>query len=290
MRVAVVPPVRPGRAPSIRRTRASCSTSTRHAPRRSGASCSRTCCRRAPARRPTTRGGWPSSASRPRSSTRRCASRARRTSSRPAGTISSRTAGSSASASCPRSRCRRGSASTASAPTPACASCWLRASPRRETLRVELVLEAHYHGDTALCAFGPDREHLLAYRDAIAPHDWAPSGAHVRTCADRALARRRTLLCGEQLHLHAERPGDGVVPGAAVRRLRVAARAGARARRHSDRRRRLRVPQKGRRLGEVHDRRPGGVCGGAPGSETSSHGARLRSREARGMQAARRSL
>ena len=39
-------------------------------------------------------------------------------------------------------------------------------------LRVELVLEAHYHGDTALCAFGPRREHLLAYRAAIAPSDW----------------------------------------------------------------------------------------------------------------------
>jgi len=39
-------------------------------------------------------------------------------------------------------------------------------------LRVELVLEAHYHGDTALCAFGRRREHLLAYRAAIAPADW----------------------------------------------------------------------------------------------------------------------
>jgi N-dimethylarginine dimethylaminohydrolase len=38
--------------------------------------------------------------------------------------------------------------------------------------RFELVLEAHYHGDTALCAFGPRREHLLAYRRAIAPRDW----------------------------------------------------------------------------------------------------------------------
>jgi N-dimethylarginine dimethylaminohydrolase len=38
--------------------------------------------------------------------------------------------------------------------------------------RFELVLEAHYHGDTALCAFGPRREHLLAYRRAIAPSDW----------------------------------------------------------------------------------------------------------------------
>ncbi|MGH7338809.1 MAG: dimethylarginine dimethylaminohydrolase family protein, partial [Myxococcota bacterium] len=41
-----------------------------------------------------------------------------------------------------------------------------------EVLRVELVLEAHYHGDTALAAFGPAREFLLAYRDAIAPTDW----------------------------------------------------------------------------------------------------------------------
>ena len=41
-----------------------------------------------------------------------------------------------------------------------------------EVLRVELVLEAHYHGDTALAAFGPAREFLLAYRDAIAPADW----------------------------------------------------------------------------------------------------------------------
>lgn len=30
----------------------------------------------------------------------------------------------------------------------------------------------HYHGDTALAAFGPAREFLLAYRDAIAPADW----------------------------------------------------------------------------------------------------------------------
>jgi N-dimethylarginine dimethylaminohydrolase len=42
----------------------------------------------------------------------------------------------------------------------------------RELLRVELLLEAHYHGDTALAAFGPKREFLLAYRDAIAASDW----------------------------------------------------------------------------------------------------------------------
>jgi N-dimethylarginine dimethylaminohydrolase len=44
--------------------------------------------------------------------------------------------------------------------------------------RVELVLEAHYHGDTALCAFGPRREYLLGYRAAIAPDDWAELATH----------------------------------------------------------------------------------------------------------------
>ena len=39
-------------------------------------------------------------------------------------------------------------------------------------LSLELVLEAHYHGDTALCAFGPRREHLLAFRRALAPRSW----------------------------------------------------------------------------------------------------------------------
>lgn len=38
--------------------------------------------------------------------------------------------------------------------------------------RLELVLESHYHGDTALCAFGPGRRFLLAYRAALAPKDW----------------------------------------------------------------------------------------------------------------------
>jgi len=41
-----------------------------------------------------------------------------------------------------------------------------------EVLRIELVLEAHYHGDTALCAFGPRREHLLVYRAALARGGW----------------------------------------------------------------------------------------------------------------------
>jgi N-dimethylarginine dimethylaminohydrolase len=42
----------------------------------------------------------------------------------------------------------------------------------RSVVRVELVLEAHYHGDTALCAFGPRREHLLVYRQALSADSW----------------------------------------------------------------------------------------------------------------------
>ena len=40
-----------------------------------------------------------------------------------------------------------------------------------EILEVALVLEAHYHGDTALCAFGPGRRDLLVYRAAIDSSD-----------------------------------------------------------------------------------------------------------------------
>jgi N-dimethylarginine dimethylaminohydrolase len=39
----------------------------------------------------------------------------------------------------------------------------------RPVLPIELVLEAHYHGDTALCSFGPRREFLLAYMEGLAP-------------------------------------------------------------------------------------------------------------------------
>jgi N-dimethylarginine dimethylaminohydrolase len=42
----------------------------------------------------------------------------------------------------------------------------------RELIVVALNLEAHYHGDTALCAFGPGRQFLLAYRAAIDPGDF----------------------------------------------------------------------------------------------------------------------
>jgi N-dimethylarginine dimethylaminohydrolase len=41
-------------------------------------------------------------------------------------------------------------------------------------VKLELRLEAHYHGDTVLCAFGPGRGHLLAYRRGIATSAWEP--------------------------------------------------------------------------------------------------------------------
>lgn len=46
-----------------------------------------------------------------------------------------------------------------------------RVAPKK-VLQIGLVKEAHYHGDTALCAFGPGRRFLLAYREAIDPGDW----------------------------------------------------------------------------------------------------------------------
>jgi N-dimethylarginine dimethylaminohydrolase len=38
-----------------------------------------------------------------------------------------------------------------------------------EVIPLELCDEAYYHGDTALCAFGPDRRFLLAYLAALRP-------------------------------------------------------------------------------------------------------------------------
>jgi N-dimethylarginine dimethylaminohydrolase len=46
-------------------------------------------------------------------------------------------------------------------------------APRR-IVKIELTLEAHYHGDTVLCAFGPDRKFLLAYRRGLAAGAWQP--------------------------------------------------------------------------------------------------------------------
>ena len=40
---------------------------------------------------------------------------------------------------------------------------------KREIIPLELVDEAHYHGDTVLCPFGPREEFLLAYLEALSP-------------------------------------------------------------------------------------------------------------------------
>jgi hypothetical protein len=42
----------------------------------------------------------------------------------------------------------------------------------RPIIKIGLRLEAHYHGDTVLCAFGPGRRFLLAYRRGIVESDW----------------------------------------------------------------------------------------------------------------------
>ncbi|MEE9607394.1 MAG: hypothetical protein V3U03_06600, partial [Myxococcota bacterium] len=42
----------------------------------------------------------------------------------------------------------------------------------KPVVRVELTLEAHYHGDTVLCPFGPGRRFLLGYRAGIDPDGW----------------------------------------------------------------------------------------------------------------------
>jgi N-dimethylarginine dimethylaminohydrolase len=47
----------------------------------------------------------------------------------------------------------------------------------REMLQLELTLEAHYHGDTVLAAFGPRREHLLVYREGLTPASWSALAA-----------------------------------------------------------------------------------------------------------------
>ncbi|MEN8184142.1 MAG: arginine deiminase-related protein [Myxococcota bacterium] len=46
-----------------------------------------------------------------------------------------------------------------------------RVAPRR-VFRLELLKETHYHGDTALCAFGPAREHLIVWPRALATRDY----------------------------------------------------------------------------------------------------------------------
>jgi N-dimethylarginine dimethylaminohydrolase len=42
-------------------------------------------------------------------------------------------------------------------------------NPETEVVPFELVLETHYHGDTVFCAFGPRKEFLLVYLEALSP-------------------------------------------------------------------------------------------------------------------------
>jgi arginine dihydrolase len=51
-----------------------------------------------------------------------------------------------------------------------------RAVNHRPIHSLELRLEAHYHGDTVLCSFGPRREYLLAYMEGLT----APSRERLR--------------------------------------------------------------------------------------------------------------
>jgi N-dimethylarginine dimethylaminohydrolase len=46
-------------------------------------------------------------------------------------------------------------------------------APKR-VLTIELTRETHYHGDTVLCAFGPGRAFLLAWREGLAASAWEP--------------------------------------------------------------------------------------------------------------------
>ena len=59
-------------------------------------------------------------------------------------------------------------------------------------IALELCLEAHYHGDTVICSFGPEREFLLAYMNGIAPASRSALkdafGANLIELADRDAA------------------------------------------------------------------------------------------------------
>jgi N-dimethylarginine dimethylaminohydrolase len=81
-------------------------------------------------------------------------------------------------------------------------------APRR-IVKLELRLEAHYHGDTVLCAFGRGRRHLLAYRAGIAPAAWQPLQVRFgdnlielsEADAARYAANSFTLNRGNEAHL-----------------------------------------------------------------------------------------
>jgi len=90
-----------------------------------------------------------------------------------------------------------------------------------DVIRLELVQEAHYHGDTALCAFGARRRHLLVWPPALAP------GAFERLAA--ALPGALISLSDEDAALYAAnsftltQPGAShlVMPGGVSERLQA---------------------------------------------------------------------
>jgi N-dimethylarginine dimethylaminohydrolase len=87
-------------------------------------------------------------------------------------------------------------------------------------LTLQLTLEAHYHGDTVLCAFGPGRRHLLAYRRGLEPEAWRRLQRHYgeylmeldEEDATRYAANSFSLTQGADSHL--------VMPAGVSERLR----------------------------------------------------------------------
>jgi len=65
----------------------------------------------------------------------------------------------------------------------------------REILMLELILEAHYHGDTVLCSFGAQREFLLVYMAGLS----APSRGRLRD----AFGQRLVELSAEDAAIYA---------------------------------------------------------------------------------------
>ncbi len=65
-------------------------------------------------------------------------------------------------------------------------------APKR-VVKIQLLREEHYHGDTALCAFGPRRRFLLAWRRGIGVSAWEPLrvlfGEHLIELSDEDAAR-----------------------------------------------------------------------------------------------------
>ena len=78
----------------------------------------------------------------------------------------------------------------------------------RDVVGLELILEAHYHGDTVLCSFGPQREFLLAYMNGLS----VPSRSRLRDLfganlielsdADAALYAANSFQLPNQGRLH----------------------------------------------------------------------------------------